>query len=233
MPDAQLALLDSMICRAEKLLVELEAVYARDLNAHQVSPDALNITHEIVEKCSNVLDQAMTLVFERQIKPVIAEPPTRGGYFPAARDEQSYRSTLGQWRATDLQNLLPDLDEKLRSLQPFTNPSNAIFARIKELASKKHTALEPQIRTEERQVSVTAPGGGGVSWGPGVTFGSGVSVMGVPIDPRTQMPVHSQGINIQVENWVSFMLVEGGENALAFCKNAVESVRSAIVTLFN
>jgi len=232
MADQQIALLESMIGRADRLLSELEQIYRQDLNAKQVSPDALNITHEVIEKCSNVLDQAMTLAFEREIKPKLSEQPKRGGYFPAANDELAYRSALGQWKAADLDQLAPNLDSKLRSLQPFTNGTNAIFARIRELANKKHTGLTPQVRHEERRVNVTRPGQSGVSWGQGVTFGGGVSVMGVPIDPRTQMPVHTQGINVTVETWVSFRLQVGGEDAMSFCKLAVQAVRRAVKTLF-
>lgn len=82
-------------------------------------------------------------------------------------------------------------------------------------------------------MNVTGSGGGSVSWGPGVTFGSGVSVMGVPIDPKTQMPAHTRGIHVSVENWVSFHFEEGGEDALSFCKTAIEDVRRAVSTLMN
>jgi hypothetical protein len=175
----------------------------------------------------------MTLAFDREIKPKLTEQPKRGGYFPAAANEQSYRSTLGQWKAADLDKLVPELDRKLRSLQPFCDPSNAVYSRIKELAANKHAGLVPQKREEQRRVNVSRPGGGGgVSWGPGVVFGSGVRVMGVPIDPRTQMPAHTEGINVTVETWVSFHLTDTGENAWAFCTKAIEAVRRAVRTLF-
>lgn len=227
------AILDSMIQRAEALLGELEIVYTRDLKAHDVSAEALNITHEVIEKCSNILDQAMTLAFETEIKPKLATPPKRGGHFPAATDEQSYRSTLGQWHAADLDVLVPDLDQKLRSLQPFSNVSNTIFARIKALASKKHSGLAPQVRKEQRRVSATRQGQGVVSWGPGVTFGAGVSVMGTPIDPRTQLPIPTAGLDVAVETWVSFHFKEGGQDALMFCRSAVQATRCAVRTIVN
>jgi len=47
-------------------------------------------------------------------------------------------------------------------------------------------------------------GGGSFSWRPGVTFGSGVSVMGVPIDPRTQMPVPNNTTTTTIITWVDF-----------------------------
>lgn len=69
----------------------------------------------------------------------------------------------------------------------------------------KHVTLVPQTRREMVETRVTAPGQtGGVSWGPGVTFGSGVSVMGVPIDPRTQLPVPNNIVRTERITWVSF-----------------------------
>lgn len=226
--------LSSMIDRADKLLAELEGVYRRDLAAKDVSAEALNITHEVIEKCSNVLDQAMTLIFNSQISPLLTTQPKRGGYFPVAKDEQSYRSTLGQWNASNLGDILPSIDEKLRALQPFTSGNNAVYLRIRELANKKHTELTPQKRAERQRVNVNRPGMGGVSWSrSGVRFGAGVQVMGVPIDPHTQMPVPSSQVEVTVETWVSFHLSDTGEDALAFCRSAIAGVRRVVQTLFS
>lgn len=142
-PSNEVTLLNSMMVRADKLLEELQKTYERDLASYSVSPEALNLTHEIIEKCSNVLDQAMSSLFEHNIKSLITEFPKRGGYFPAAEDEHAYRSALGQWRVSNLNELAPIIDTKLRSLQPFADQRNAIFARIRVLANAKHTALKP------------------------------------------------------------------------------------------
>lgn len=229
----QIALVESMLLRANALVSELEKTYHRDLEAKDVSAEARNLTHEILEKCSNILDQAMAIFFEKEIRPLLSELPKRGGYFPVAKDEAAYRSSLGQWKAVDLGVLAPNLDAKLRSLQPFTDSRNSILLRMRELANRKHTSLAPQKRLEDRRVSVAAPGGGSVSWGSGVTFGSGVSVMGVPINPRTQMPAHTQGIDIRVERWVSFHFEDGGENALSFCKESISATRRVVDTLLS
>jgi hypothetical protein len=233
MVDQQIRLIESMIDRAANLLDELERIYERDLASQNVSDDALNLTHEVAEKCSNTLDQIMTLVFEREIKPLISKHPKRGGYFPAAADESSYRSSLGHWNAADLDVLSAITDQKLRSLQPFTKTENRIYARLKLIANRKHTGLSPQKRHEQQRVNVTSPSGGSVSWGPGVTFGAGVSIMGVPIDPRTQMPAHTNGINVAVEKWVSFHFDDNGEDALAFCRESVKATRCAFRVLLN
>lgn len=232
MADTDLKNLRAMIARAEELVAQLKAVYERDLRAQVVSLDALNITHEIIEKCSNVMDQAMTLYFYRTIAPLLTELPSRGGYFPAARDEQSYRSSMGRWNATDLQDICPEADTKLRSLQPFSARKNEIYARIRDLAAKKHTSLEPQVRQEQRRVSVTRAGSGSVSWDAGVRFGEGVSIMDVPIDPITQLPAHNQSIDVSEEVWVSFNFEKSGEDAWALCKQAPPATNTVLNVLF-
>ena len=228
----QITLIKSMISRAGRLVRELEEIYQRDLGAQGVSAEARNLTHEVLEKCSNILDQSMSVLFEHEIRPNIAQPPKRLGYFPCAQSEHSYRTTLGQWGAPDLNELAPSVDAKLRTLQPFASQRNQIFARIRELANKKHTSLAPQRRVEEKRVNVSSQGAS-ISWNPSaVRFGSGVSVTGARIDPRTQMPVPTQGVNVKEVTWVSFHFEDGnGENALSFCKDAISAVEHAVDVL--
>jgi hypothetical protein len=88
-------------------------------------------------------------------------------------------------------------------------------------ASEKHIRLTPQIKTETRRVTVFC-GGGSISWGSGVTFGDGVSVVGVPIDPATQMPVPNNIAETKIENWVSFLFEDSDVNVLWLCKKSVE-----------
>lgn len=223
----------SMINRAESLAGELEEIYKRDLNSQNLSHDALNLTHEVLEKCSNILDQIMTIVFDQKIRPLLQNAPEKPrGYFPIAEDEHSYRSSLGRWGCANLSILEPTIDEKLRSLQPFSGHENKIYLRIRELANHKHTGLVPQKRNENRFVNVSSPSGS-VSWGPGVVFGSGVEVMGVPIDPNTQMPAHQHGVDVSVERWVSFHFEDHDENALVFCKDSINAVKRVFNILLN
>ncbi|MEP2922394.1 MAG: hypothetical protein ABJP06_16840 [Sulfitobacter sp.] len=101
----QIKLIEPMLTRANRLVSELGQAYHRDLEGKKVSDEARNLTHEVLEKCSNILDQTMTVLFEYEIKPHLTELPKRGGYFPTAKDEESYRSSLGQWKASQLAEL--------------------------------------------------------------------------------------------------------------------------------
>ncbi len=73
---------------------------------------------------------------------------------------------------------------------------------------------------------MTSPtGGGGVSWGPGVSFGSGVRVMGVPIDPRTQLPIPNDQVKTEIVTWVDFKFKDNGESVIPFIQVSIQKVR--------
>ena len=90
----------------------------------------------------------------------------------------------------------------------------------------KHSDLVEQVRTETKQVSVTNPAGGSVSWGPGVTFGAGVQIMGVPIDPQTQLPVPNNIVKTEIITWVDFKFNNVDVSALWLLKESLKQVNS-------
>lgn len=101
----------------------------------------------------------------------------------------------------------------------------------------KHVTLVPQTRHEMVETRVTAPGqSGGVSWTQGVTFSGGVSVMGVPIDPRTQLPVPNNIVKTERITWVSFNFdpsvapteLPPGIAALPFLKDVMGKIANAV-----
>jgi len=78
---------------------------------------------------------------------------------------------------------------------------------------------------------VTDKHGSGVSWSGGVYFSGNISVMGAPIDPKTQLPVPTPGLTTRVEIWTSFIIEGTDLNALGFCKDAVKGTKE-IIELF-
>ena len=92
---------------------------------------------------------------------------------------------------------------------------------LKNIFMDEDIQLTPQTKTETKRVTVSR-GDGSVSWGSGVTFGRGVSVMGVPIDPATQMPVPNNIVETKVENWISFLFEGSDINVLWLCKKSVK-----------
>ena len=148
-------------------------------------------------------------------------------YFPICDHQNDFQARYSQINATTR--------SVLEKYQPYNN--QAWFRWFNVLNNKnKHVALTPQRRTEYIQKRVSHPSGGSVSWGPGVTFGSGVSIMGVPIDSRTQMPVPNNMVTTEVITWVDFVFDNGGElaalpadlSALTFLKDCFQNVTAII-----
>ncbi|WP_203290934.1 hypothetical protein [Maricaulis parjimensis] len=215
--------------RAEELLSELRVEFDSCLARRDVSDRALILTHEIFERCSNAMDQVMFLAWSQRVKPMLTDIEIEKAkvYFPVAKDEHSLASTLGRAKCGDLGVRDPEFYALLLEYQPYLNPKK-VFQTLRDLANAKHRGLIPQTRTETREVRVSAPSGGSVSWGPGVTFGAGVSIMGVPIDPSTQLPVPNDVVRTEVVTWVSFLLEGTDLNALAVCERAVSETKALV-----
>ncbi|MBK5264933.1 MAG: hypothetical protein JJE34_06835 [Alphaproteobacteria bacterium] len=216
------------LSRADEILLELKQEYEKSLQQHSVSDRAVHYTHEVSERLRSVLDRLARAYWERHIAiSLTADERARAHvYFPITNDQNSFDSMMGRWRWKALAERHSDLRNYLLSLQPFSKPENAWIRIINDLAlQSKHIDLVPQKRIEERRVTVSRGGGGSVSWGPGVTFGSGVNVMGAPVDPRTQRIIPTAGVSEKIEIWVSFAIDGYGVNALSLCTDACKNVR--------
>jgi hypothetical protein len=151
----------SMLMRARELMSELEREYVLLASSDESFSPArsMNLTHEILEKCSNVLDQTMYLAWEVRIKPRLKKGFEPRGYFPAAMDENSYVSTLGQWGAKNLVELDPEFDCLLRSVQPMNSQGFRWLVDLKKLARQKHITLLKQVQEADFPQWTFAGGG--------------------------------------------------------------------------
>ena len=214
--------------RADKILADLNLEYQKALGAKVVSDCAINYTHEVAERLRSVLDRIARAYFERHVAPTLSDDEKEKAlvYFPITESEQSFRSVLGRWRSKTLSTDHLDLQKYLESLQPYANQDNLWLKTLNSLAlQSKHIDLVPQIRVEERRITVSSPQGGFVSYGSGVTFGSGVSIMGAPVDPRTQRIGSNTGLTETIEKWVSFLIEGYNVNAASFCAESCKKVR--------
>lgn len=66
-----------------------------------------------------------------------------------------------------------------------------------------------------------------------MTFGPGVQVMGIPIDPRTQLPVPNDVATTDITIWVDFKFREGGQSVLPFIETSIERVDRTYQTIAN
>ncbi len=222
---------ESILDRADELLEELEDEYRRCLQAQNVSERAKNITHEVLEKLRNSLDHSMTIAWNKNIASNLSEQDKRRArvYFPIADNLDAFRSILGRGFMVDLDKVHRIIYDFLLKQQPFSSSENRWLQLLAELAAEgKHVQLAPQKRMEARRLKVTRSEGY-VSWDPSsVKFGSGVSIMGAPVDPRTQRIIPTPGVTEQVEIWVSFIFEGRGVNSLIFCKEASQKTRKLV-----
>jgi len=219
--------------RADELGSELEAEYEKCLRSGTVSQRAQILTHEVMEKLSNCLDQAAREAWSSVVESGLTETERKKCrvYFPCAADEQTFRSTLGRARISQGDAAHTKLFRFLESVQPYKSKRYGWLLPLRAMANQKHVTLVPQRRLETRQVEVSSTGGGSVRWGSGVRFGPGVSVMGAPIDPTTQLLVPTPGVKTEVKKLVAFVIEGFDINALGFVRDVLPKTRQLISDL--
>lgn len=215
--------------RADELVSDMEEEYNKSLQSRAVSNRAVHFTHEVCERLRSVLDRLARLYWEKHISPLLADEdrPKATIYFPITADKNSFDSVMGRWRWKAIRSQHEALENYLEGLQPFTDKKNDWLRILNDLAvASKHIDLVPQKRISERRVSVSSPHGSTVSYGSGVTFGSGAYIFGAPVDPKTQRIVPTPGVTEREETWVSFLIDGYNVEPLAFCKEASREVRT-------
>jgi len=209
--------IEALLKRAAEDAAGLQAAYQASLHSKRISDELRVQIKTIFENLRSCLDYMAHDVFESKCPH--AEKSNRL-YFPIRQSAAEFQQAL----AKDFPGLAasaPSVAAAIEAVQPYNDPWLGNFNRLNSL--NKHQNLVEQTRTEARQVTVSR-GGGSVSWGPGVTFGSGVSVMGVPIDPRSQLPVPNNLVQTNLVTWVDFRFVEVDEPVLGFVDASVRNV---------
>lgn len=211
------ASIEALLKRASADATNLMSAYRASLDAKHISDDLRVQIKTIFENLRSCLDYMAHDIFESKCSG--AKKPGRL-YFPIRQSAAEFHHAV----ASDFPGLTttaPSVLAAIEAAQPYKDPWLGKFNKLNN--HNKHQDLVEQTRTETREVTVSRAGGS-VSWGPGVTFGSGVSVMGVPIDPRTQMPVPNNVAETNVITWVDFRFVEVDEPVLGFVEASVKNI---------
>jgi hypothetical protein len=211
------ASIEALIRKAQSDFGTLRAAYDSSLHEKHVREDLKVAIKNIFENLRSCLDYIAHDIFEAHCS--TSKKPDRL-YFPI----RSTRAEFTQAVDRDYPHLPATstlVFDILEAVQPYNNPWLGQFNKLNN--HNKHQDLVEQTRTETRHVSVSR-GGGSVSWGPGVTFGAGVSVMGVPIDPKTQMPVPNTVAKTEVVTWVDFRFKEIDQSVLPFVEASINKI---------
>ena len=220
------ASIEALIKKARETLVDLKQAYEKSLHEKTVREDLCVDIKNIFENLRSCLDYLAHEIFEKHCGGLTK--PARL-YFPIRSSLTDFSQVMARDFPT-VETTCKPVFGYLESIQPYHAPWLGQFNKLNN--ENKHQNLSEQTRTETRTVSVTRPGsGGGVSWGPGVTFGGGVSVMGVPIDPRTQLPVPNNQVQTTVTTWIDFRFTEIDSSALPFVEVSINNVEAAFKEL--
>lgn len=212
------ASVEALIRKSREAFADLKKAYETSLHDRVVRDDLKVDIKNIFENLRSCLDYLAHELFEAFCGGAMKADRL---YFPIRQTPAEFVQTM-QRDYPGLQSNCKALYDILESMQSFRDPWLGQFNRLNN--ENKHQDLVEQTRTESRRVTVAGPGGGAVSWGPGVTFGSGVRVMGVPIDPRTQLPVPNNVVSTDITIWVDFRFREGGRSVLPFVDLSMDRV---------
>ena len=213
--------IQALLGTAQLQLQRIEAEYKQSLHAKLIGAELRIEIKNLCENLRSVLDYIARAIHERYCPGAARNDRF---YFPILPDKKSFESKLDQW-FPGLRQIAPRVAAVLEAVPPFQDGQGWLgqFNRLNN--ENKHENLVEQTRVESQETTVTGRGGGQVSWTSGVKFGSGVSVMGVPIDPRTQLPVPHPSVKVQRVTWVDFQFVGIEVSALGLLKSTVSGVK--------
>ena len=222
--------LKAQLERTNELIIELETEYDKCLDKKDVSDRAGVVTHEVIEKLSNILDQSARMIWRKHLAISLTDQDKRRAmiYFPKSKDRHSFDSTIGRWMIKDLEKNNPKIFNFFLSKQPFLSSNNNWLEILGQLASQKHIDLVPQKKEEITHIKISSKAGTVHLISEQVKFGSGVSILGAPVDPNTQRIIPTPGVEEKIEKWVSFVLEGYGLNALEFCKDTYNKVKNIV-----
>jgi hypothetical protein len=212
----------ALVARIDFDLAKVEAGYNASLEARSIAIDLKIDIKNVGENLRSVLDY---LAHDVRDKYCPTAKPSERFYFPILPDRAQFEAQVDRWYP-GLRTGGPGLWAYLESIQPYQSGREwlGLFNRLNN--ENKHGDLVEQTRIEIQQVRATSSGGGNVSWNPaGVKFGSGVSIAGVPVDPRTQMPVPHPSLRVEKITWVDFKFAGMNVSALWLLRSAVAGIK--------
>lgn len=209
--------IEALLRRATADFGDVRTAYQASLHEKIVRDDLKVAIKNIFENLRSCLDYLAQEMFENCCG--AAKKPDRL-YFPIRPTAAEFATAI----AKDFPGLPANakgVHDILEAVQPYQDPWLGKFNKLNN--HNKHQDLVEQTRTESRQVTVRR-GGGSVSWSGGVTFSGDVRVMGVPIDPRTQLPVPGSDAKVEAVTWVSFRFHETGDLVIPFVDESIRKV---------
>lgn len=220
----------ALLKKANSQFKNIEIGYEKSLHEKKISAELKIDIKNFFENLRSVLDYLAHEI--RENKNITGLDKY---YFPILSTLSEFETVIEKSYQGLKENNL-ELFNFLLSIQPFQSPSNVWLKNFNKLNnSNKHDNLVEQTREEQEQIHVTDKNGSGVvSWMPGaVRFGPGVSIMGVPVNPNTQMLVPSSSTSVKKIIWIDFQFEEIKTSAIFLMKESLKGIEEISKQIFN
>jgi len=211
--------IESLFIRVQKTLQKITSEYENSLHSKTVSAELRLDIKDYFSNLRSILDYIAHEIVDNYCPNA---NPKNNLYFPIRSDLNAFEVEMSK-SYPDLITNNKKVYDILKKYQPFGNEENKWLTFFNKLNNEnKHEKLVAQTRKETKNVTVTGQGGGSVSWGSAVKFGNGVSVMGVPIDPNTQLPIPNNIVKTEIITWVDFQFEGINVSALWLTKESLK-----------
>lgn len=212
---------NALIARSERDIVDVRSAYEKALHDHVISAE---LRIDIKNLCGNLRSVLDYLAKDIREKHCPNASPNARFYFPILSGANQFQGQMSNW-FPGLQANCIDIWNYLESVQPY-HPAFEWLGNFNHINNEnKHESLVEQTRIENQRVNVSF-GGGSVSWDPSaVSFGPGVFIGGVPVNPNTQMPVPDPSQEVQRIIWVDFRFDGIDESAITLLEKSLEGVK--------
>lgn len=217
----------ALLTKAKAQIEQIQTGYNKSLHGKAVDAQLRIDIKNACENLRSVLDYIAKDIRERYCP---TAPSDTRFYFPILPDKPTFDRKIDEW-FPGLRQAAPAVVAALEGLQPFQGGQEWLGQINQVNSENKHGDLVEQTRVESLETRVTGRGGGQISWGPGVKFGPGVSVMGVPIDPSTQLPVPDPSVKVERIVWVDFHFAGIGVSALGLLRRALAGIERIEATI--
>ncbi|MGE4170552.1 MAG: hypothetical protein AB7F28_07525 [Candidatus Margulisiibacteriota bacterium] len=209
--------INAVLTKSNNLLSQLEKGYLQCLHDQNIKDELLVEIKDLLTNLRTALDYLSKKIINKN--------------FPIRNSQNDFNKYMSEVES--------GLSNIFLKYQPFKG-----IGWIKNFSAltneNKHVTLVPQKRVEETRTTVLGSNGGSVSWSSGVYFGNGISVMGVPIDPETQLPIPNNIVKTEKITWVYFYFdnssipdIPNNLDALPFLKDCFEKIKSIITEIEN
>jgi hypothetical protein len=201
--------------------VEVRAHYEADLAAKEVSVELLYAIRNIVQDAQSALDWTATAV-----KKKFGKGKWRP-YFPLMKDAEAFAVEIEK-QIKGLSASQPNIVSAFERHQPYQRGKTELGYLHALAKVNKHQDFTPQTRQEQRRVNVQF-GGSEVSFDPGsVTFGPGVLIGGVPVNPQTQRPIPHPSQTVTEMVYVDWRFNDPTVSVLPTLETLARLIREAV-----